>query len=186
MTMSEKTTDLSRFDNADFNPGSALKRMLWYVVNALFFTNYLFPFSGMKKFWLRLFGSNVGTGVVIKPSVNIKYPWLLEIGDYSWIGEKVWIDNLAPVRIGRNCCLSQGAMLLCGNHDYKKPTFDLITGGIILEDGVWIGAHAIVCPSVTCSSHAVLAVKSVATSNLDSYGIYQGNPAVKVKERVIG
>ena len=30
---------------------------------------------------LRLFGAQVGVGVNIKPNVNIKYPWLLEIGD---------------------------------------------------------------------------------------------------------
>ena len=57
--------------------------------------------------------------------MNIKYPWFLAIGDHTWIGEKVWIDNLAEVAIGANCCVSQGAMLLCGNHNYKKSTFEL-------------------------------------------------------------
>ena len=44
------------------------------------------------------------------------------------IGENVWIDNLASVSIGATCCLSQGAMLLTGNHNYKKTTFDLLFG----------------------------------------------------------
>ena len=38
-------------------------------------------------------------------------PWRLSIGDYSWIGEDVWIDNLAMVKIGKNVCVSQGAYL---------------------------------------------------------------------------
>ncbi len=120
---------------------------------------------------------------VIKPKVNIKYPWFLILGDYVWIGEKVWIDNLAQVTIGSNVCISQGALLLCGNHNYKKPSFDLITGKITLEDGVWIGALATVCPGVCCKSHSILTVGSVATKDMDSYSIYQGNPAFKTKNR---
>jgi putative colanic acid biosynthesis acetyltransferase WcaF len=157
--------------------------MLWLMVNAIFFNNGLALFNGSKIFLLKRFGAKVGIGVVIKPSVSIKYPWFLTIGNYVWIGENVWIDNLTMVNIGNNVCLSQGVMLLTGNHNYTKPTFDLIVGEIILEDGVWLGAQSVVCPGLTCKSHSVLAVSSVATKNLDAYGIYQGNPAVKVRER---
>ena len=134
---------------------------------------------------LRAFGAKIGCGVNIKPCVNIKYPWNLEIGNYVWIGENVWIDNLAKVRIGDNACVSQGAMLLCGNHNYKTTTFDLMVGEITLEDGAWIGAMSTVCPGVTCKSHSVLSVNSVAAKDLDAYCVYQGTPAVKIRERVI-
>lgn len=143
------------------------------------------PFSGSRKFILRIFGAKIGKGVVIKPSVNVKYPWKLEIGDYVWIGEHVWIDNLSKVTIQSNVCISQGALLLCGNHNYKKSTFDLIIGEIKLEEGVWIGAKAIVTPRIVCFSHAILTAGSVATSNLQAYGIYQGNPAVLIRQREI-
>ncbi len=134
---------------------------------------------------LRLFGAVIGKGVVIKPSVNVKYPWLLEIGDDAWIGEQVWIDNLVKTVIGSDCCLSQGAMLLTGSHNYKNPAFDLIAEPITLENGAWIGAKAIVCPGVTCGSHSVLAAGSVATGNLKPYTIYQGNPATEKRVRNI-
>ncbi|MEL6195202.1 MAG: colanic acid biosynthesis acetyltransferase WcaF, partial [Bacteroidota bacterium] len=78
-----------------------------------------------------------------------------------------------------------GAMLLTGNHNYSKPTFDLMTREIELEDGVWIGAQAVVCPGVLARTHAVLSVGSIATGELDAYQIYRGNPAEKVRERVI-
>jgi putative colanic acid biosynthesis acetyltransferase WcaF len=132
-----------------------------------------------------MFGAEVGKGVVIKPKVNIKYPWKLCIGDHCWIGEKVWIDNLAEVRLGNHVCLSQGAMLLCGSHNYKKRRFDLILGDIHLEDGVWIGAKAVVCPGVTAAPHSILAVSSVATRDLEAYTIYQGNPAQAKRKRTI-
>ncbi|MGL4595910.1 MAG: WcaF family extracellular polysaccharide biosynthesis acetyltransferase [Bacteroidia bacterium] len=178
-------TDLSKFNNDWYNPGASFfKRGLWHLISGAFFTSR-FPANGVKIFLLRLFGAKIGRGVVIKPSVNIKAPWLLEIGDHTWIGEHAWIDNLVLVRIGKNCCISQGAMLLTGNHNYKKLTFDLITGKITLEDGVWIGAKAIVCPGVICHSHALLMVGSTASTPLEAYSIYRGNPAIKVKTRTV-
>ena len=176
-------TDLSKYNNSWYKPGPALKRIAWHYVNGFFFRSGLFPFYGLKVFLLRLFGAKIGQGVLIKPGVNIKYPWFLQVGDHCWIGEQVWIDNLAMVTIGSHVCISQGAYLLTGNHDYKKETFDLIVKPIALEDGVWIGAKATVCPGVTCKTHAVLSVGSVLTADTEPYGIYRGNPAVKVAER---
>ena len=180
-----KTTDLSKFNNDWYNPGIPIKRVLWYVTNAVFFLNPLFPLSSVKRLILRLFGAKIESGVVIKPKVNIKYPWKLTVGKNAWIGEDVWIDNLGEVTIGQNACISQGAMLLCGNHDYKKEAFDLMVGSITLEEGVWVGAHSVVCPGVICASHSILSVNSVATKNLDPYTIYQGNPATAVRKRTI-
>ncbi|MFP5040685.1 WcaF family extracellular polysaccharide biosynthesis acetyltransferase [Parasediminibacterium sp. JCM 36343] len=180
------TTDFNKYNNSWYQPSGTLKRGLWFLVNVFFFNNGLAGFNKLKLLLLKAFGASVGTGVVIKPSVNIKYPWFLTIGNNVWIGEAVWIDNLTHVIIGNNVCLSQGAMLLTGNHNYSKQSFDLIIGEIKLEDGVWIGAKAIVCPGITCYSHSVLAAASVANKSLEAYSIYQGNPAVKVRVRKIG
>lgn len=164
---------------------SRLKQGLWYIINVIFFVNPLNPISRLKVFLLRVFGASIGKNVVIKQSVNIKYPWKLVVGDNSWIGEKVWIDNLARIDIGNNVCLSQGAMLLTGNHDFLKKTFDLMVKEIYIEDGVWIGSRAVVCPGVRCMTHAVLSVMSLANKNLEPYTIYQGNPALPVRQRNI-
>ncbi|MCW3090889.1 MAG: Transferase hexapeptide repeat containing protein, partial [Ferruginibacter sp.] len=169
-------TDLSTYNNSWFQPGSFLKRTTWHYINCFFFKSGYFPFYSLKTFFLRLFGAKVGQGVMIKPFVNIKYPWMLSIGNHVWIGENAWIDNIALIRIEDNVCISQGASLLTGNHNYKKKGFDLQTGEIVLEQGVWIGAQAIVCPGITCKVHSVLLVGSVATTSLDSLGVYRGNP----------
>jgi len=139
----------------------------------------------VKRLVLELFGAKIGRNVVIKPKVNIKYPWFLTVENDTWIGEKVWIDNLTMVNIGANVCLSQGCLLLTGNHNFTKSTFDLIVKPINIENGAWIGAQSTVCPGITVRSHAVLAVNSVATRELEPYSIYQGNPAVFVKRREI-
>jgi len=178
------TTDLSSFNNSWYKPGgSILTRLLWYITNILFFTNRFNPFIGLKVQILRMFGAQVGQGVIIKPAVNIKFPWRLKIGHHAWIGEGVWIDNLADVEIGDHVCISQGAMLLTGNHNYKKSSFDLMVAPIVLERGTWIGAQSVVCPGVCCESHSILTAGSVAVKRLEAYGIYQGNPAVKIRER---
>lgn len=172
-------TDLSKYNNSWYNPGgSALKRTLWYFTNVLFLKNHLNLLSGLKVGLLRLFGAKVGLGVVIKPGVNVKYPWLLSIGDHSWIGEDVWIDNLAQVTIGSNCCISQGAMLLTGNHNYKLPTFDLIIKPITIEDGAWVGAKCVVCPGVTIGENSVATVGLTIKKDILSNEILKSNDMI--------
>ena len=179
-------TDLSSFNNSCYQPGAgAVKRLLWYITNQLFFKSGLLLPYAWKNAVLRAFGAQVSEGVVIKPHVNIKYPWNLAIGKHAWIGEGVWIDNLGKVVIGANACLSQGALILSGNHDFKASSFDLIVKEITIEEGAWIGAKAVVTQGVTIGSHAVLTVGSVASSDLKPYTINRGNPAVMIKERVI-
>jgi putative colanic acid biosynthesis acetyltransferase WcaF len=180
-----KIVDYQSFNNNWYKPGNKIKIITWYFVNILFFKNSLNPFSGLKVLILKLYGAKIGSNVLLKPSINIKYPWKLTLGDYSMIGENVWIDNLDEVIIGSNVCISQGAILLSGNHNYKKTSFDLILGKIILEDGVWICAKSIVCANVICKTHSILSVNSTATNNLEPYTIYSGTPAVKVRDRII-
>ncbi len=180
------TTKLSKaFNKGFFHPGaSELKLALWYFTSLLVFRSGLVPFSNVLVFILKAFGARIGKDVRIKPFVHIRYPWRFEMGDHCWIAD-CYIENLALVKLGDNVCVSQGAMLLTGNHDFTKPTFDLITKPIILEDGVWIGARAIVCPGVKAKSHAVLTVGSVATADLPPYSINRGNPAHKIKDRAL-
>lgn len=179
-------TDLSKYNNSWYHPGvSKFKLLIWYFVNNYCINSGWLFVSSIRVLLLRLFGAKIGKGVVLKPNINIKYPWKLTVGNNVWIGENVWIDNLANVTIGDNVCISQGAMLLCGNHNYKKTSFDLMIGDIKLEDGVWVGAKSVVCPGVTMKTHSVLTVGSVLTNDCNAYSIYQGNRAVKVKDRII-
>ena len=180
-----KTQLRKNFDTGTFNIGaSGVKQFLWYFTDVFFFRSKVIPFSAVLVGVLRLFGAKIGRDVRIKPGIHIKYPWKLIIGDYSWLAD-CYLENLDEIRIGMNCCISQQAVLMTGNHNYKKQSFDLIVAPIVLEDGAWVGASSKVAPGVTLKEHAVLTFGSVATSNLEPYEIYQGNPAVKVKDRYI-
>lgn len=176
--------DLSTYKKGSYRTGKNIViQTIWYIVNFIVFDSKCLPISSVKIALLKLFGARIGKNVVIKPSVNIKFPWRLTVGNNSWIGEGVWIDNIANVKIGKNCCISQGALLLCGNHDYKKETFDLITGEIRIEDGAWIGAKSVVCPNVVAHENSVLCVGSIATHNLDKNTVYRGVPACAIRKR---
>jgi putative colanic acid biosynthesis acetyltransferase WcaF len=182
--------ELKKVNNAAYQTSikigaSKIKQLVWYFINIIFFKNPFNLISSSKTFLLKIFGAKLGTGVVIKPSVNIKYPWKLQVGNNSWVGEEVWIDNLSDVVIGSNVTLSQGALILTGSHDHTKETFDFISLPVILEDGVWIGAKAVVYGGVTCKTHSILGINSVAENNLDPYIIYKGNPAIPVLVRTI-
>lgn len=144
------------------------------------------PGSGWRVWLLRLFGAVVGTGVIIKPHVRVKFPWKLRIGDHSWIGESVWIDNLAEVSIGSNCCISQGAYLCTGSHRWDKESFDLEAKPITIEDECWVGAMARVAPGVVMGQGAVLTMCSVVVSNLDEWQVFSGSPALASKKRTVG
>lgn len=181
-----RSPSLGDYAPCQYDPGAGvLKRVCWYVVNAIVFHSWLCPSSKVKVALLRLFGAKLGSGVVIKPRVNIKHPWRLVARDHVWIGEGVWIDNLVKVEIGSNVCISQGALLLTGNHDYTDVAFRLLVGEIHLEDGVWVGAGAIVCPGVRCQRNAVITVGSVLRGDAETSGVYVGNPAALVRQRVI-
>ena len=177
--------DLAKYNNDWYQPGSAVKRFIWFICGHTFINSYLPLPSSIRCRILRVFGAKIGENVVIKPKVNIKYPWFLSIGKNAWIGEEVWIDNLTQVNIGANACISQGAMLLTGNHNYKSPAFDLMIGEINLEEGVWIGAKAVVCPGVTCLEHAMLGAGGVLSKDMGKYEVWSGNPATFLKNRQI-
>lgn len=178
--------DLAIFSTGGFDRGaSAFRELLWLLVSLFLFRLCPLKLSALKCAILRLFGARVGHGVVIKPQVKITFPWKLALGDHVWLGEECWLLNLAPIIIKDNVCISQRAFLCTGNHDYQSATFDLITKPIHIEEGAWIGAGAFVGPGSTIGTHTVVSAGSVVTGDLAPYGIYQGNPASRVKTRII-
>lgn len=178
--------DLSTFDNSWYSSGRGTwVQGLWFFLGLPLLRCSCIPSSGLRRCLLRLFGARIGKGVVIKPGVRVKYPWLLEVGDHTWIGEDAWIDNLAPVQLGSNVCISQGVYLCTGNHDWTDPSFGLIVRPIVIHDGAWLGARAVVTPGVEVAEFAIASAGSVVTQNLEASTIYAGNPAVVVRTRVI-
>ena len=156
--------------------------ILWLVAQLLVLSSPISS-NALRCFVLALFGAKIGHKVTIKPGVRVKFPWRLDIGNNCWIGEGVWLDNLANINIGDHCCISQGAYLCTGSHNWRSIDFELIVKPIILEDGVWLAARTAVGPGVIAGRGAVLSLGSVATQDLAPYQIHQGVPALPIKAR---
>ncbi len=179
--------DLGRFENSWYRSGRSKGiEALWFFLGLPLLRWTVVPFSSFRVRLLRLFGASIGQGVVIKPGVRVKYPWLLRVGDHSWIGEDVWIDNLAPVEIADNVCISQGAFLCTGNHDWSDPAFGLIVKPIVLRAGSWAGARCVICPGVEFGEGSIAAAGSVVVKSLEPWTINAGNPATASRARNVG
>lgn len=160
-----------------------IKEISWYLVKIFFFLTPIPYPNQFKCLLLRLFGSKVGNGVIIKPRINIHFPWKLEIGNHVWIGEEVFILNFEKIVIGNHVCISQRTFLCGGNHDYKKPEMPYKNGQIILHDGCWIGANVFVSPNIEIGVDTVVSACSFVNKNLEPNSIYAGNPVVYIRQR---
>ena len=177
---------LRTYDNSWYSPGrSAPWRFAWFFFAAPIVRSQVVPFSALRVVLLRLFGARIGRRVVIRPGVNVKYPWHLSVGDDTWIGERVWIDCLTSVRIGSDVCISQGAYFCTGNHNWSDPGFGLMIAPIQLNDASWVGAMSTITPGAVLGTGAIAAAGSVISGTVPDFEIYAGNPARFLKKRVL-
>jgi putative colanic acid biosynthesis acetyltransferase WcaF len=113
----------------------------------------------------------------------VKFPWRLVLGEACWLAEDAWIDNLAPVTLCDRVCLSQGAYLCTGNHNFRSPAFDLRLGPIVIGPEAWIAARAVLAPGTQVGAGAVVALGAVVSGEVPAGAIVRGNPAVVVGRR---
>ena len=179
------TVDLSKFKNPEFDRGaSRIREALWLLLRQGLFRSNPFKMYGLKAGVLRTLGATLGARFVCKPNVNITFPWRFTAGNDCWLGDEVYILNLAPVALGHNVCISQRVFLCTGSHDWGDPAFGLIVKPITIEDGAWICANVFIGPGVTIGRNCVVTAGSVVTQDLPPDMICSGQPCVPVKPRI--
>ncbi len=183
--MSETKIDLSRYINA-LSLKHRLVRFLWEIIWGVLAR----PFpksigSGWKRFLLRLFGAKVSKTAIVYSSARIYYPANLVMKDYSCLASSVKCYNVAPITIGANTTVSQGAFLCTASHDITDPHHALITTPIVIEDQAWVAAEAYVGMGVTIGEGAVVGARAVVIKDVEPWTVVAGNPARVVKQRVI-
>jgi putative colanic acid biosynthesis acetyltransferase WcaF len=156
----------------------------WWIVQSLLFHPSPQALYGWRRFLLRCFGARIGERVLLRPTVRVTYPWKLEIGDRSWIGDHVELYTLDRIHIGKDAVISQGTYLCTGTHDHREPSFSMQTKPIVIEDQAWVAAECFVYPGVTIAYGAVAAARSVVTKDVPEAVIVAGQPAVAVGRRV--
>ena len=128
---------------------------------------------------------NIGNGIkeisyqMFKSCSNLKN---ITIGNHSYLNKECIIDAChGRISIGNNVGVAYRCQLLTTNHDYSdgnKRTGKVSGADIVIEDGCWIGAGAIILPGVTIKN----AAGSVVTKDCEENCLYAGNPARKIKE----
>lgn len=164
--------DLRSFTLSGYDKGRGVAvQALWFAVMNTLFMAWFCP-ARLRVALLRAFGARIGEGVLIRHRVRVLWPWKLDIGDHTWIGEGVWLLNLEPVSIGAHVCVSQEALLCAGSHDHRAADFRYRNAPIRVEDGAWIAARATVLAGVTVGRHAVVSAGTVLGRDLPELTLY--------------
>ena len=166
-----------------FSVRNRIGRLLWSITWAIFYRLSPRPFFAWRALLLRIFGAKLGPTCKFYPTSRVWAPWNLVCADLVAVGDGAEIYNPAPVRLGSHVILSQNAYLCGATHDFDDPAFPLLAYAMEVGPYAWIAARACVAPGSNVGEGAVLGLASVATRDLDPWGVYAGAPAVKVKER---
>jgi len=160
-------------------------RAIWSIVWILLFRPSPRPFFGWRRFLLRLFGAKIAKGVRVYSSTKIFYPPNLIMETFSSLGPDVDCYCVDKIVIGQYAIVSQYSFLCTGSHDYQKPNLPLITTPIKIERQAWIAADSFIAPGVTIGEGAVVGARSSVYHDVPSWVVVVGNPATKLKDRII-
>lgn len=173
----EPWMDLRKYDQSGFDRGrSGWVILLWWLVQAIAFPLTPHQLHAPRSALLRLFGAKIGKGVVIRPTARFTYPWKVEIGDYSWIGDDVVFYSLDDIRIGCHSVISQKCYLCTGNHDFQDSTFSLVTAPIAIGNGVWVATDCFVGPGVEIGANTIVGARSSVFRSLPAGQVCWGSP----------
>ena len=161
-------------------------RVLWSICYALLYRISPRPLHAWRVFLLRAFGAKLGAACHFYPKGKIWAPWNLVCEDRVTLADDAELYNPSPMYLGSHAIVSQGAYVCGATHLYNEPSFRLVSFPMRLGAYSWICARAAVNPGVNVGDGAILALGSVATKDLEAFGIYAGIPARKVKERARG
>ncbi len=164
--------------------GQKLQRLLWWIGCLLLIKCSPRPMYSWRRWVLRLFGAKLGDHVCIQRTARIEFPWNLEMGRYSSLGEGAWVYSLGKITIGEFSTISQRVFLCAGTHDYTCPEFSLVTEPITIGRGVWIAADAYVAPGVRIADNAVVGARSVVIKDLPAGMVCVGHPCKPIKSRL--
>lgn len=178
--------DLRQYDQSNFDRGrSKWLIILWWFVQAIAFPLSLHNLNGFRAWLLRLFGAQIGQGIIIRPTARFTYPWKIAIGDYSWIGDNVILYSVDQIQIGSHCVISQESYLCTASHNIHDQAFGLITAPIQIGNGTWIATDCFIAGGVVIGANSVIGARSGVFKNIPAQQVAWGTPCIPRHPRVI-
>lgn len=178
--------DLSKYDQSGFDRGRpSWFVLLWWLIQAIAFPLSLHNFNFLRCWLLSLFGAKIGKKVVIRPTARFTYPWKVEIGDYSWIGDNVVFYSIDRIQIGSHSVISQKCYLCTASHDFEDEAFGLITAPLKIGNGAWVATDCFIAPGITIGDNAVIGARSTVFKNIPNRTVAWGSPCCAKYKRKI-
>ena len=106
------------------------------------------------------------------------------IGTNCWVNDGCTFDTSAEITLGNGVALGHEVMLLTSTHEIGPQFYRAgrsIDLPIIVGDGAWIGARAVVLPGVTIGRGAVVAAGSLVNRSVADNVLVAGVPARVVR-----
>ncbi|GAB3355378.1 LbetaH domain-containing protein [Lysobacter tyrosinilyticus] len=185
MTLLKARDSKPMLGGASYSLGHRLFRAAWNIAWLLLAAWTPPPMHRWRAIVLRLFGAKVDATARVYGSARIWYPPNLTMGPHAVIGPRVNCYCMDRVELGEMAIVSQGAHLCGGTHDIRDPDFQLVTRPIVVGRSAWIAAEAFVGPGVTVGEYAVIGARAVILRDAEPYGVYTGNPAQLIKQRLL-
>lgn len=160
-----------------------LFRMAWSLTWLLLAAWTPPPLHRWRVFLLNMAGANVHVSAHVYPSARIWFPPHLSMAEYACLGPNVNCYCMAPISLGRNAVVSQGAHLCAGTHDIEDEHFQLVVRPITIEEDVWVAAEVFIGPGVTLHKRAVVGARAVLFRDAEKNKVYAGNPALPIRDR---
>ena len=180
-----KYQDLSLFTvPKKFRGKSKVIVQLWWITQAILFKPSPQIMYGWRRFLLKLFGAKIGKNVLIRSNVTITYPWKVEIGDNSWVGDDCVLYSLGNITIGSNVSIAHKVYFNTGGHNFNKVTFDITSSPVVVKNECWITNDVYVAPGVTIGRGTVVGARSSVFKDLPAAKVCVGSPAVVIKDRI--
>lgn len=143
------------------------------------------PFHSIRKFLYALSGMKVGKGSTIHMWANFFYPPNISIGDDTIIGDHVFLDGRATLKIGNHVDIASQVLIYNSEHDINTDDFKPVDSPVKIGDYVFIGPRAIILPGVRIGKGAVVGAGAVVTKDVEEFAIVGGVPAQVIGERKI-
>ena len=176
--------DLKSFElPKNFRGRSGFFVQCWWIVQSLLFKHSPQFMYGWRRFLLRCFGAKIGRKVNIRPTVHVQFPWKIEIGENSWIGDNVVLYSLGNISIGRDVVISQKSYICTGSHDYSDRRFTIFAEPIVIEDYCWLATDVFVAPGITIEQGTFVGARSSVFNSLPAGKVCWGSPAAVIKNR---
>jgi maltose O-acetyltransferase len=134
---------------------------------------------------LRELLGEVGKDVWVRPPFFCDYGWNISLGDNTFLNFNCVILDVVPVTIGKRVQIASAVQILTADHplDVETRATGLESGRpIVIEDDVWIGGGAIVCPGVTIGRGSVIGAGSVVVRDIPAGVVAVGNPCRVLRE----